>query len=781
MDVYFQPPDGQKVNPDSDLRSITQKNDMRAPIRLQRLEQAIFLGFAALSFSNVMGQNGTPTPTIKIPHVSRAPKLEDFLNGTPREAETVINDFRQYSPGDGAPASQPTTAYVSYDDKNLYVVFIAKDDPAKIYAHKARRDDILADDVVYVNLDTFNDHRRSYFFCANPYGIQYDGITNDLVDDGSFDTLWYSQGRLLPDGYIIYEAIPFRSLRFPSAESQLWGLALARVITHSNEVVTWPYMTQRLPTQQAQYAHLEGLKGISTGRTLQFIPYGMFSSARFLDTPATGVPAIRTQNDERIGLDAKAVFKDAFTLDVALNPDFSQVESDEPQVTVNQRYEVYFPEKRLLFIENAGFFNTPEQLFFSRRIIDPEFGARLTGKYGRWAIGALAADDRAPGRLVPVTDSLFGRHAADGVIRVVREVASDSHIGMFASSLDFAGSFNRVYALDMRVKLRPTWYLAAQAIGSNTLQLDGQRFAGPAYVAKLIHDDRHVSYHATYTDRSPGFRAELGFIPRVDIRQTQHTLSYRWRPEAKRILSYGPKIDALIDWNHAGQLQDWELAPEFTLELTRMTMLGAKHSQSYELYQNVEFRKQYTQGYFSSQWTKWFAVNSSFSQGTGVNYYPASGVQPFLAADSEGVLGLSLRPTAQVRWDQTYLYSRLATMRGGVSESITGLPVVFTNHILRSKVNYQFTRELSLRLILDYNAALPNASLVSLERSKRFGGDLLFTYLLHPGTAVYVGYSDTYENLLFNPAAPPYLFRRDGPGMSVSRQFFVKVSYMFRK
>jgi hypothetical protein len=322
--------------------------------------------------------------------------------------------------------------------------------------------------------------------------------------------------------------------------------------------------------------------------------------------------------------------------------------------------------------------------------------------------------------------------------------------------------------------------MEGQAIGSNTLQLDGQRFAGPAYVAKLLHDDRHVSYHATYTDRSPGFRAELGFIPRVDIRQMQHTLSYRWRPEGKRILSYGPQIGALIDWNHAGQLQDWEVAPEFALELTRMTTLGAKHSESYELYQNLEFRKQQTQGYFISQWTKWFAMNSSFTQGTGVNYYPAPGVRPFLAADSEGVLGLTLRPTAQIKWDQTYLYSRLATLPGGVLETVTGLPVVFTDHILRSKVNYQFNRELSLRLILDYNAALPNGSLVSLERSKRFGGDLLFTYLLHPGTALYVGYTDTYENLLLNPAAPPYLTRGDWPGTSVGRQFFVKVSYLFR-
>jgi len=741
----------------------------------------LLTGLAALSVSSAVAQSGTPTPTINIPHVSRAPKLEDFLSGTPREAETVVTDFRQFDPGDGDSVSQPTTAYLSYDDRNIYVIFVCKDDPTKIRARKAKREDLLYDDRVTVNLDTFHDHRRSYWFDTNFHGIQMDGITTDGVDDLSFDTLWYSEGRLLQDGYVVYEAIPFRSLRFPNTENQTWGVALGRFIGRNNEFSWWPYITRRLlPSWTGQLGHLEGLKNVSPGHNLQFIPYGMFSNSRFLDVPVIGIPGIRTQNDGRVGLDAKAVLKDAFTVDVALNPDFSQVESDEPQVTVNQRYEVYFPEKRPLFIENAAFFKTPAQLFFSRRIIDPEFGARVTGKYGRWAVGALAADDRAPGHMVSATDRNFDRHAVDGVVRLQREFGKDSHIGLFASNFTFGGSSNTVYSLDTHIKLQHNWHVSGQGIGSHTRQLDGQRFAGPAYVAELSHMDRNVTYLSRYTDRSPGFRAELGFIPRVDIRQMQHVFSYRWRPDGSRIVGYGPQVSAMMDWNHAGQLQDWQVAPEFVFELTRMTTFGAKHSESYELYQNLKFRKQQTNGYFNSQWTKWFAVNSSFTQGTGVNYYPAQGLKPFLAADSEGVLGLTLRPTPQIKWDQTYLYSRLATLSGEVSEFVTGQPVVFTDHILRSKVNYQFNRELSLRLILDYNAALPNTSLVSLERSKRFGVDLLLTYLLHPGTAVYVGYTDTYENLLLNSTAPPYLTRRDWPGTAVGRQFFVKVSYLFR-
>lgn len=738
----------------------------------------MILLFAALSG---VAADETPTPTVHIPHVTRAPKLADFLNGTPREAELIITDFRQFDPHDGAPVSQPTTAYLSYDDKHIYVVFLCKDNPALIRARKGKRDNILTDDRISISIDTFHDHRRSYWFDANLYGIQMDGITTDGVDDFSFDTLWYAEGRLLPDGYIVFLTLPFHSLRFPRANEQTWGIILARFIQRNNEFATWPYVTRRLlPSWTGQCGHLEGLKGISPGRNMQFIPYGLFSASKYLDAPSSAVPQFRGENNGRAGLDAKMVLRDSFALDLALNPDFSQVESDEPQVTVNQRYEVYFPEKRPLFIENAAFFNTPENLFFSRRIVDPQFGAKLTGKAGRWAIGALLADDCAPGGVVSHENPEFGRRAAAGVVRLQREFGAESYVGMLVSSWDFAGSSNRVYSLDTRVRLKPSWFVEGQAIGSNTLGLDGRRLAGPAYNAGLLHDGRHLSYHARFIDRSPGFRSELGFIPRVDIRQTEHQLSYRWRPERKDLVSFGPAMTALMDWDHQGRLQDWQIEPEFVVELPRLTLFGVERSEAFELFDNIGFREFHNRAYFNSEWLKWLAVSSSYSRGTGINYYPAGGIQPFLASASNGSLGLTVRPTPQLRFDQTYLYTRLATTEGGAPPGISGEPVVFNNHILRSKVNYQFNRELSLRLILDYNSVLPNASLVSLDRTKRLGGDILLTYLVHPGTALYVGYTDLYENLRLNPALPPYLFPTGSPGTSVGRQFFVKVSYLFR-
>ncbi len=744
---------------------------------LGRWSRIVFLMAAMPVLLESRGQ--AQPPTLSIPRVSRPPTLEDFLGGRPREAEAHVTDFRQREPGDGVPASQETSAYLSYDDENLYVVFVCKDDdPAKVRARLARREGIVGDDVVSVVLDTFRDRRRAYIFSVNPLGIQLDGIsTEGQPDDFSFDTLWYSRGRLTPEGFTVWIAIPFKSLRFSNAPVQAWGLALGRAIVRNNETSFWPFITRRLEGLAQQLATLEGLERISPGRNLQFIPYGVFARARFLDVR---VPGFVTDHDARAGLDAKMVLRDAFTLDVAVNPEFSQVESDEPQVTINQRFEVFFPEKRPFFIENAGYFEARQNLLFSRRIIDPQVGVRLTGKSGRWAFGGLAIDDRAPGRRVRKTDPLHGRRAGIGVVRVQREVAQQSTIGLLFTSRDFASSSNRVISLDTRFKLNPNWIVTGQLMGSNTRLFDGTQRSGPAYFAEVTHSGRHFNYYARYVDRSPGFGSQLGFIPRVDIRQIEQFARYSWRPRRGRVVSFGPFGLALVNWDRRGRVQDWLVNPHFAIEFRGPTQLVVNPSKSLELFQGREFRKHSTTVFFSTEWLKWLTISGTYRQGTGVNYFPAPGLRPFLADSVDGRLGVTLRPTPRLRLDETYLYSRLSVRDGSTPPETVASASIFDNHLLRSKLNYQVTRELSLRLIVDYSSVLPNARLVALERAKRLTGDILATYLVNPGTALYVGYVDRYENLAIDATTPPVLRRTVPPTTSSGRQFFVKLSYLLR-
>ncbi len=713
------------------------------------------------------------TPSITIPRVSRTPKLAEFLTGTAREAELVVTDFRQMDPGDGAPVSQPTTAFLSYDDQNLYVAFIAKDDPPLIRARVAKRKQILTDDRITINIDTFHDHRHAYWFDVNPYAVQLDGITTDgYGDDFSWEGLWYTEAKITADGYVVLITIPFKTLRFPDSAKQEWGVMLGRFIQRNNEFAMWPYITRRkLPQFVAQFGHLDGLENISPGRNFQFIPYGLLSGSRYLDQPQGGVPGIVTEPGYRGGVDTKVIIKDALTLDMTLNPDFSQVESDEPQVTVNQRYEVFFPEQRPFFMENASYFNTPQTLFFSRRVVDPEFGVRLTGKAGRWAIGVLAADDRAPGNGLLSDNPLYGKRATDGVLSLQRDFLKDSHVRLFATDREFASGYNRVMSLDTRLHLKNNFFLNGQAVTSQTQGVNGGRpVSGNSYFAQLTRTSRKLQYYSTYTDRSSGFRADLGFIPRVDIREFKSRLGYKWWRERKTLVNFGPTVTLLGNRNRAGRTQDWEAGLEWNMEFTRLTSFTVSRGELYELYQGYGFRKGQTNYVFNSEWFKWLALSAIFSHGSAVNYYPGAGYVPFLGEGQNGNLGVTLRIGPRLRLDETYIYSHLATRSG---------TTVYTNHIARSKANYQVSRALSFRAILDYNGVLPNESMVTLDPAKRIGYDFLMTYLVHPGTAVYAGFTDIYQNLTLDPSRPPYVQFSPFPDMNTGRQAFVKVSYLF--
>jgi hypothetical protein len=756
--------------------------------------------------------NEAKIPLSKIPRVHRAPKLEDFLENHPREAELTVTDFRQNSPGDGTPATEPTTAYLSYDDRNLYAVFVCRDEAGMVRAHLSKREASDQDDGVGLLLDTFRDFHRAYFFYSNPLGVQTDAIyTEGQGYDFSFDTLWDNAGRVTSEGYVVFFSIPFKSLRFSSDPEQTWGVALYRVILRKSEYDYWPYVTQRVEGLTQQFAPVGDLDNVSPGRNIQFIPYGLLANDHFLNQPnplsAATPPAFLDRFEHRAGLDAKFVAKDSLTFDVTLNPDFSQVESDDPQLTVNQRFAVFFPEKRPFFIENAGFFATPINLFFSRRIADPQFGARMTGKLGKWTLGALVIDDRRPGQ--SFSSGPYNTRAADGVVRVTREFGNQSYIGGFFSSRDFADTSNRVASLDARLKFSKNWVVDIQGVhswtrqnlnaGQNCLSFASSNPAigsqqGNALWADASYSGRHFSFSTNYNDFSPNFCTEMGFVNRIDIRQNYAFGGYFWRPEKSKIIDFGPSVSETLDWDHNGVLQDWQAAVGFQVDLTKQTTVSISRGEAYELFNNIGFRRHSASVLAATQPYKWISFSARYTQGIQVNFIPAPGLLPFLANAKRVNFGLTLRPSARFRFDETLIYYRLGTRAGWVTPPFSPGQGVLNNYLNRAKLNYQFTKELSLRLILDYNATIANTQLFDVQRSlggsddvngpfaptKQFTTDVLLTYLLHPGTAVYLGYNNGYNDLALHPGASPFVTAQGAPNNSTSRLFFIKLSYLLR-
>jgi hypothetical protein len=773
-------------------------------------------GIPQSSSSQETPEQGTlGPPAISIPRLTRGPSIDDFSTMKPAgeiaPQMTKVTGFVQRDPHDGEGVSQRTEAYLGYDDKNLYAVFVCFDDPGKVRARKARREDVTDDDTVEVMLDTFHDRRRAYVFQINPLGVQWDAIWSEAPHeevsgnfDTSWDTLWYSQGRVTPEGYVAWMAIPFKSLRFPPAREQSWGIILYRGIVRENENSFWPQISHRYEGRLAQAATLTGLEGISPGRNLQFIPYGLLNSFRDLDTRDPADPHFENRAiGGTFGLDSKIILNDSLVLDLTANPDFSQVESEEPQVTVNQRFAVYFPEKRPFFIENADYFRTPLDLFFTRQIANPSYGARLTGKVGDYSIGLLTADDRAPGLTVAPSDPLAGSRQYFTLARVSRDIFKQSSIGAIYTDEEYpaAGGFNRIGGLDSRIKFTPSWTATLQSVASSTQNPGGSYQAGPASYIDTTYSGVHVANEGTYKDISTGFTSLPGFVNRVDIRDVANKFDYRFRPRSGPLVSWGPSMYTDWVWAHDGTRLDLLYSPEISFNLKRQTYLVVwpyadlherlRPSDFPALAENQDYHEHNSAVSWGTGFVKWMTFQGYYQWGDGVNFVPtaaattvvpcpdastgvAGACRPFLARSDTASASVSLRPLSALKIDNTYLFSRLRDR-----ESSAG---IFNNHIIRTKWNWQFNRELSFRMILQYTATLANPAFTSLPTTKQLNGDFLITYLIHPGTAIYVGYNSDFQNidpeLLVDPNGG--LLRTSDRLINDGRLFFVKVSYLFR-
>jgi len=399
----------------------------------------------------------------------------------------------------------------------------------------------------------------------------------------------------------------------------------------------------------------------------------------------------------------------------------------------------------------------------------------MTGKAGRWALGAIGIDDRAPGEL-PTGEAAGGPRAGVGAFRLQRLIGRESSLGVLASDWTLAGGWNRVASADARLRLSKTWTFAGQAIATAAADSSGGRSSGTGFYAQLVRDGRNFDYEATYLDLSSAFDAELGYVPRVGIRQLEQSLELVTRPSGA-VVKVGPTLSTSFDWDRDGLLLDRELEAAFEVKLVGETQLELKRKQIFERFHDLPFDTYESEISLESQWFPWLALASKLHVGTAVNHKPAAGLEPFLGNVVEGELDLTFRPIPRLRLDHTFLYERLTTRPGPAPAPARW---VYTDRILREKVNYQFSRAFSLRAIVDYSTVRRDSTLSRLDPERRWSVDLLLTYLLNPGTALYVGYRDGYENLAILPGAPPTLSRIDDPTTSVGRQLFLKMSYLLQ-
>lgn len=765
-------------------------------------------GQSPIPDKQIVAQSPTEDPHPKaaaadIPRVTHKPTLADFagMKPGPEVANMLrISNFTQNFPKDGVAPTERTEVYLGYDNQNLYAVWLCFDgNPRAVRAHMARRENIYDDDFVELTLDTFHDHRHGLVFATNPLGIQAEGLWTEGGNnpDNSWDTVWNTAGQLNDKGYMVLQEIPFISLRFKSSSSQIWGVTLYRSLTRKNEADYWPWISAKVNGRLNQEGTLQHFNA-EPGRNLQLIPYVYGRSFRSVDDRDATNPRYESKLFQgKAGLDAKYVFHNNLVLDATANPDFSQVESDDPQNTVNQRFEVFFPEKRPFFLENSNFFENlnffqNDRLLFTRRIADPDAGLRLTGKQGPWNLGFFAADDRSPGKIVPIGDPLEGKRAYFAVGRVAHDVGKDSNVGVIYTDREFNGEYNRVGGVDGNFKLTKNWTAGFRSvIGSTYTNLDGYQ-QGWNHDAFVFNDGQRATFFSEYQDISPEFRTETGFVRRTDIRRTNSYYHFYWHPAKSKIMQqHGVEMGFERIWDQQNQGVEYNVNFDYVFGFQHNWLFAPIIGiQSDTLrpqdFPGLPFNRKFTQDFggivFRGQPLS--ALNWSFKwiRSGAVNLVVPEGQLPNEGDESTINFTVGVRPIPQLQIDNTYIMDQVK--HNPLNHS------VYNNHIIRSKWNYQINRELSVRVIAQYNGLLANPNFSSLTTTKQMNFDFLITYLLHPGTAMYFGYNSDLANIdpglclkvagVCDPNGNG-LLRNQNLFINDGRQFFVKLSYLFRR
>lgn len=544
----------------------------------------------------------TARPAVAIPLVGSAPTVDCVLDDEAWSRAARLSDFHQTHPGDNARPSHATEVLLAYTPRALYVGLRAEDEPGRVRATLAKRDAIGDDDSIGLYLDTFHDRRRAYVVMVNPLGVQQDGVFAEGSEpDYSVDLVMESQGCLSERGYTVELGIPFESLRYQAGPGRAWGLHVLRQIKHLDEEDSWmPLRRDRIGVERtstkelrarllAQAGTLTGLEGLRHRPLLERIPVAS----------ATRPEGRRAQ----LGLSgtARLSLSPALVLDAAANPDFAEVEADQPQSTANQRFPLFFDEKRPFFLEGAELFRTPLRAFHSRSLVDPDAAVKLTGTRGGTALLAL---DAAPGhfslaeqadpRLGPAIAPLVGHKAFAGVLRLRRELGGQSSVGLLATGWRFADRHNQVAGLDGRIALGARTVWTFQALGSASRLAfpdpeSGQERVrggtGFAYSSEWARSGRRLSLQLLGEGYSPDFRATLGYVQRVDTNRWSVLARYNGPPRGGgALVSWSALNTTLVQFDRRGRMQYAYTYPRLLLAFKRQSFL---HLSAYHDYARI--------------------------------------------------------------------------------------------------------------------------------------------------------------------------------------------------
>jgi hypothetical protein len=731
-------------------------------------------------------------PELKISRTDGNIKIDGHLNDAGWRGAAVADHFHERDPGDNIKPPVETRVFATYNDDYLYLSAICYDNPSEIRATLSQRDRMGGDNIGFF-IDTYGDAAWAYTINVNPFGIQADALwSNGYGEDGMFDLVFESAGKITDSGYQVELAIPFSSLRFPNAEEQIWRIQFWRHHyrdTHYN--ITWAANDRNESNWVRNWGTLTGIRNVTPGKGIEIIPAWTGSTAGALEISPDS--SLEFRNGDAHGepsLSGKYSISSNITIDAAINPDFSNVETDAFQIDVNSATALSYPEKRPFFQEGSDLYRTRMDLVYTRSINEPDYAAKLTARVGRTSVSFLSAHDINSPFIIPFEETssglLLGGKSLSNILRVRRTIGSGSQIGMLVTNRYWeGGGSGTTFGADATISFSRQITLRAQAVGSYTDEpdnvdltpgldsyyfdndkytaaFDGESFGGHAFTGNLSYNSRNFYISGSYDETGPTFRADNGWIPRNNRREASIYSSYQIRFDQGLVERISIEVNPLRVWNTDGRKKDEAVFTTIYIPL--------RFYQTNFTYQHLISAEEFAGINFDNIWNNYVSINThpsellafggSFSYGNQIAYgYRAMGRQTRINA----WLDLNL-------FDRLYIENWINHVKSFETETDDEL---FDGYIFGSRISYQHNRQLSIRLFAQYN-----------DFSKTWVFDPLVTYQITPFTLFYVGstyYFQKYDNLNLNGSR---LATATEDGFSHNkldaRQFFMKVQYLFQ-
>ena len=774
----------------------------------------------AIALALALGQDSTPGFSgrarqihVQVPRTDASVVVDGELNEPVWATAARLTGFSQYQPVDGRPADDATEVLVWYGPDAIYFGVRAREAHGDVVrATHANRDNISSEDNVQILLDTYNDHRLAFLFGVNPLGVQQDGTRSDQFGGGAGgrsatgggsqnlnplegnvdlnpDYVFESRGRLVEGGYEVEIRIPFKSLHYQDRSVQTWGINILRRVQHSGFQDSWTPAVRASASFLGQSGTLDGMHDLRRGLVLEVTP----TATGRLDGTAAPAGGWDYQSGGELGADLRWGIRQNLTMNGTWNPDFSQVEADVGQVVLNERFALFYPEKRPFFLDGLELFDTPNQLIYTRNIVAPRGGAKLAGKLGRTNLGAmLVADDSA--------HSWSGRHTpVFGIARGRTDFGGNSTLGGVLTTREDGPDHSRLAGADVRFYHSRLYYVELQAVESWT-DSAGRSRSGPLLEATWDRTGRQWGFHYSVQGIGHGFDAASGFVNRTGIinASTHNRLSFYGAP--------GALLQTTSTFFSVQRLWDYASPGDGSIEGSESVNPGATLRGGWKLGGNL------SHSFFGFDPTAYGGYSIEVRGPTGIDTVAftvpppernlwswslnattptwrrltatatLSGAQtPIFREGSPGRswradASVDLRPSPALR--ATLQLSRLTINRrtDGSQASSETIP--------RVKVEYQVNRALFLRVVGQYTAQT-RAPLedrfgnpILLDGAKDAGrvlnqlrADWLFSYRPAPGTLVYLGYGSTMEE--------PRRFKFQDLARTTDG-FFGKVSYVLR-